>query len=118
MSQQTKEDCTSAHTALSKLQKLVVKLRCFTVIRESLGTCLHVPGDTRWTAKLNMTSCSLDSEETIKAVVRSKKPELLGKVNAMYASYKDILEDYRRVVDPIKKRIKQLEVGFYLYFYT
>jgi hypothetical protein len=59
----------------------------------------------------------LQSEVTVIEVVKEKKPELLADVMKMYSDYKSILEDYCKVVSPLKIRIKQLEVSICFYFY-
>ena len=96
--------------ALDTLQKLVVGLRRFTSVRESLGTALHVPGETRWTSKLDMVERFLQSKPSILKAVEENKPQSLSEVKKVYAEYESIYEDYCKVVGPIKKRIADLEV--------
>ena len=47
LSTQVKQNCKLVQAALNNVQKIIVKLRGFTAVRESLGTALFVPGDTR-----------------------------------------------------------------------
>jgi len=108
---EAKRACESVKKALDILQKLIAKLRRFTAVRESLGTSLHVPCDTRWISKLNMVECFLDSKTKILDVIRDKKPDLIEEVESIYTNYGSAYEDYRKLVTPIKKRIVQLEVS-------
>lgn len=64
-----------------------------------------------------MVTSFLQSESTIKDVVGLKKTELLTTVEEMYTTYKSILQDYCKIIGPIKKCITQLEVGFYHFIY-
>lgn len=110
LSPEVKKDCKSVQSALHTLQKLIVKLRGFTVVRETLGTCLHVPGETRWMSKVEMVDCFLKSRLSITEVVREKKPDLASSVEELYTVYGTLLQDYLTILKPIKPRIKDLEV--------
>jgi len=113
LSQTVKNDCEFVNLALNNLQKIVVKLRGFTAVRESLGTALHVPVITRWTTNLEMVDCALKSKVNILETVQDKKPELVAIVEKLYSEYESVFEDYRKLMIPIKKIITQLEVSLY-----
>jgi len=109
LAQNVMNDCKAVQDALMKLQKVIVKLRGLTAVRETLGTSLHVAGITRWVSKLDMVELFLKDEVKIKQVVQEKKPSLFAGVEKFYTDYRNILEDYCKAVGPIKKRIEKLE---------
>lgn len=113
LNQQTKINCALVQTAIDCLQKIVVKLRGFTAVRQLLGTALHVPANTRWVSKLEMVTCFLNAKENIIRVVNEEKSELLLEVQNVYTKYEEIFKEYVKIIMPIKNRIKDLEVNFF-----
>lgn len=114
---QTKKDIATIHLGLEKLQKMIVKLRGFTEIQQTLGTALHVPAVTRWVSVLEMVDHFFRSKTDILDVVKEKKPDLHSDVVKLYTDYEEAFKDYQKVVEPIRKRIVNLEVFFILHFF-
>lgn len=92
----------------------MVKLRSYTIIRESLGTALYVPGLTRWLSRLFMICNFLDNCAKIREVVETHHSELLSTFDSLAQCEK--LEAYRKILEPVAKRIKFLEVKFIILF--
>lgn len=82
--------------AICDLQKFVVKLRGVTIIRQSLGTALNIPGKTRWISWLAMVDCFALSSDTIKQVIKEHRPEFLVQFKSIYEDKKQFLMHIER----------------------
>lgn len=93
--------------SINVLQKFIVKLRYITILRETLGTALLVPVATRWLSHLSMIENFFDNKENICEVLTTYFPEFLPKFRQL--SQDQGLLAYRKVLEPVKKRITYLE---------
>lgn len=108
------DKCKSIGESVIKLQGFVAKLRSVTVIRQLLGTALHVPVITRWLSKFTMVDSFITNADEIKRVIKENRPKFLSLFKTCYEDILPSLEAYKQVVKPLEIRIKKLEVLVFL----
>lgn len=109
LDEEDRNTCNNVGNVVKSLQKFVAKLRSVTLIRESLGTALTSPVETRWLSHYSMITNFFEKLEDIRAVLTSYRQEFLPEFNRF--SKDPSLIAYQKVLAPLQVRITMLEVS-------
>lgn len=113
---ETKNCCKEVHSALVELQRFVTKLRSITVLRQTLGTALHIPVATRWLSWLSMLESFMLNADRIKQVVEEQRAEFLDLFKQIYEEKLPILNAFSQILGHLKMRVTKLEVKIIHFF--